>query len=324
MVGPASYEAEFPLTNSLLVDSTRVTVEVVDATVDCVSQDYGINAPGACPAQSYPLFDRPPLMAKLVINGPSAAPWSSAATVWVINNHWKSKAGDESANARLRVAQAGAVAERVQTLLSVDPNAQLVVLGDLNDFYEGAAVFTLQNETGLLHPYQWLPALQRYTYIFNGAAQVLDHVLLTPNLVPQVALVEILHIHADAAAGDSPLAHSDHDPVVLRLRPGGAATIRGTLGWGQIQVSASDRNGVVLAQTSSDANGEYRLWGLPPGTLTLQFDAPAWIMLAETTKTVEAAVGMNTTSMAQPRHTTAMTGAWVALNTPWLADALIP
>jgi hypothetical protein len=334
--GAASYESEFPLTNSILVDSSRVTVDLVDAVVGCSPQDYGIVPSGECPLGEHPVFDRPPLMAKLLIDGPPDAPWPKAQTVWVIDNHWKSKSGDESANARLRAAQASVVAERVQAILSVDAEAQIVVLGDLNDFYGGAAVATLQNATGLFHPYEFLPPLQRYTYIFNGAAQVLDHALMTPNLVPQLALVQILHIHADAATGASPLAHSDHDPVVLRVRPEGAALISGTLAWGDIGVSAYDASGNVLAQTTTDANGDFRLWGLPVGTVTLQLDTPTWIVANEPTTgpttgptaAIETVAGMMTQAMTpalpKARHTTAMAGAWVALHTPWLADTLIP
>lgn len=322
--GPASYEAEFPLTNSMLVDSARVTVELIDSVVGCAAKDYGITPSGACPVGEYPVFDRPPLLAKLVIAGPTDASWQNTATVWVIGNHWKSKSGDEEANARLRAAQAGAVAARVQAILSTDPAAQIVVLGDLNDFYTGAAVDALKSATGLFHPYEWLPPLERYSYLFNGAAQVLDHVLVTPNLATQLALVQILHLNADAPTGDSPLAHSDHDPVVLRLRPGGAAVLGGMLGWGEIEVRASDGNGALLAQATTDANGDFRLWGLPTGTVTLQFETPAWIVLDESTETVNAAAGLTTPELPRARHTTAITGAWLALNTPWLADSLQP
>lgn len=325
--GPSSYESEFPLTNSILVDSARVTVELTESVAGCDSQDFDIVNPGVCDTGEYPIFDRPPLLAKLDVNGSADAPWTSGETVWVINNHWKSKSGDEVANARLRAAQASAVAERVQTILASDPAAQVVVLGDLNDFYGGETVATLQSATDMFHPYAWLPPLQRYTYIFNGAAQVLDHALVTPNLAPQLSLVEILHIQADTPTGDSPLAHSDHDPVVLRLRPGGAAAIGGTLQWGQIAVSASDNSGNVVAQTVTDANGEYRLWGLPLGRVMLQFSAPAWIKVDAPTQTltqlVDTTAGMTTPDVPAMRHATAITGAWVALNTPWLADALI-
>jgi hypothetical protein len=322
--GAASFEAEFPLTNSILVDGSRVAVEFMEAVVGCSPQDYGLAPFGDCPAGEHPVFDRPPLLAKLVIDGPPAAIWQQKQTVWVIDNHWKSKSGDESANARLRAAQANVVAQRVSAILAADANAQIVVLGDLNDFYGGAAVAALQSATKLFQPYEWLPPQQRYTYIFNGAAQVLDHALVTPNLAPQLALVQILHIHADAAAGDSSLAHSDHDPVVLRLRPGGAAVVGGALQWGEIEVVAGDGNGMAVGRTITDANGDYRIWGLPVGVVTVHLQAPAWIKLDAPALIVDAQAGLTTPAMPQARHTTAMAGAWLALNTPLLANVLLP
>jgi hypothetical protein len=328
IAGPASYDPEFPLTNSFLVDSTRVTVELVDAVVGCTTQDFGVTPSGLCPLGEHEVFDRPPLMAQLVIGGPPDAPWDAPQSVWVINNHWKSKAGDETANVRWRAVQSATVAERVQALLAVDADAQIVVLGDLNDFYKGAAVESLQAATNLFHPYDWLPPLQRYTYIFNGAAQTLDHALVTPNLASQLALVQILHIHANQPTGDSPLAHSDHDPVVLRVRPEGIAALGGTLQWAEITVRVTNGEDELLAQSVTDAQGEFRLWGLPPGEATLEVSTPAWILLGEVsalyTHTVQIEAGMATPTLPTLRHMSAISGAWLALQTPWLAQELLP
>jgi hypothetical protein len=96
------------------------------------------------------------------------------------------------------------------------------------------------------------------------------------------------------------------------------------LDWGQIEVRALDGSGALLAQASTDANGEYRLWGLPLAPLTLQYRAPEWIMLEEAAQRVETTAGMVMPTTPRARHTTAMTGAWIALHTPWLADSVIP
>jgi hypothetical protein len=326
--GPSSNDADFPLTNSFLVDSTRVSVELVDSVEGCTTQDFALAAPGLCPVGQYPVFARPPVMAQLVIASTGKNNVETRSRLWVINNHWKSKSGDERANARLRLAQATVVAERVQEIIAVDPAAQIMVVGDLNDFYGDAAVATLQSATGLFHLYEWLPPLDRYSYIFNGAAQVLDHLLVTPNLATEVALVQIVHLHADA-----PLAASDHDPVVVRVRPGGAAVVGGDLGWGGIHVTAGYGNGTVAAQAVTDAHGLYRLWGLPVGGILLKFDAPEWIVFdhsaqpgSQTTvgQTIDATAGMMMLNAPRSRHMSAITGAWLALNTPWLVDSVLP
>jgi hypothetical protein len=333
--GPTSDAPDFPLTNSILIDSARVQTETLEAVAGCSAQDFGVDAPGVCPAGEFPVFERPPLLARLVVGGSPGTPWPNTASLWVIDNHWKSKSGDENANIPLRAAQATAVAARVQAVTAADPDAQIVVLGDLNDYYDGAAVSTLQSATPLIHAYQWLPALDRYSYNFNGAAQVLDHLLVTPNLAPQLSLVRILHLYSDAPTGDSTLAHSDHDPVIVYVRPTGAALISGRLNWEGIELNATDGSGTLLAQATTDANGDFRLWGLPLGKATLQLNAPDWIVLDDPahlfsrplshplTWSVDAVAGVQTPALPRVRHTTAMTGAWLALSTPWLADTLI-
>lgn len=340
--GPGSFEADFPLTNSLLVDASRVNVQLVDSVTACSSVNYGASdrtvPSGLCPAGEYEVFERPPLVAQLQIDGPPDARWQTPETIWVINNHWKSKSGDEAANARLRAAQARAVADRVLVIQSVDPAAQVIVLGDLNDFYGGAAVSLLQEATGLIHAYAWLPRLDRYTYIFNGAAQVLDHLLMTPNMAQQVAGVDILHIHADFPTGDSPLAQSDHDPLMLRLQPAGAVVVGGSLGWAGFTLHAVDAGGNVLATAATNAHGEFRLWNVPAEVVALEIAAPEWIVLEDATLELDLASELGEQSdseqldsappnltmleTAQPRHQTAIAGAWVALNTPWLAELL--
>lgn len=164
---------------------------------------------------------------------------------------------------------------------------------------------------------------------------MLDHLLLTPNLAPQLSLVRILHLYSDAPTGELTLAHSDHDPVIVRVRPAGAALISGTLNWDAIDVSAGNDSGETLAQTTTDANGDFRLWGLPLEKVILQLNAPDWIVLDDPahlfpqplsnplTLRVDAIAGAQTPALPRARHTTAMTGAWLALSTPWLANTLI-
>ena len=64
---------------------------------------------------------------------------------------------------------------------------------------------------------------QRYTYIFQGESQVLDHILVTPNLMELLVRVDILHTNADYPFSDpedtSPLHKSDHDAVIVTFKP---------------------------------------------------------------------------------------------------------
>lgn len=298
--GPDTRSAEFPLTNSLLVATDRaetraetragmragMRVEVAELTQlqACAPRDYDVFAPGAC-RDGYPVFSRPPLVAALRVHGP----WADAQRLWVINNHWKSKAGNETANARLRLAQADAVAAAVQSITKADPAASVIVLGDLNDFVRGPAVEHLQTQTGLRSIFDWLPPLTHATYRFNGLAQVLDHLLLSPGLAEQVAYAQVVPLHA--AYADAP---SDHDPVLVWLRPGGSATLAGNVAFGGVEATARDLGGAPLATAVSDALGEFRLWGLPPGPATLHLALPAAWDAAYAPRWVDARPGLTT------------------------------
>ncbi len=128
--------------------------------------------------------------------------WGEPFALRVIVNHWKSKGGDETVNAVRREAQARHVATLVQERLDADPAAHVIVLGDLNDYYQSNAVEALRTsvQPPLVHSYDFLPPLDRYTYVFNGASQVLDHLLITANLLPLLAQVGI------AVPGERPVA----------------------------------------------------------------------------------------------------------------------
>ena len=229
MPGPQSSSPEFPLTNSLLARRDRVKVVAGAGRQACSAVDYDVVAEvGACPDGQYALFDRPPLVVDVQVTGTWGAPYP----LRVIVNHWKSKGGDETVNAGRRLAQAAFVAGLAQESLDADPGAHVVVLGDLNDYYGSAPVETLRSGTqpALVHLFDFLPEVDRYTYIFNGGSQTLDHVLISPALEPHVAEVQPVHVNADfAAPGDEAGMHhaSDHDPVLVRVRPAGAAWLGG-------------------------------------------------------------------------------------------------
>ncbi|RMF43054.1 MAG: hypothetical protein D6755_10760, partial [Anaerolineae bacterium] len=154
------------------------------------------------------LTSRPPLMLHVRIG---------SREVYVINNHFTSMAGGVEATEPRRNAQAAWNVKLVQDIQAQNPDAWIVVLGDLNSFYDSLPLDTLR-AAGLRHVFESLPEAERYTYIYQGEAQTLDHILVTEPMWNALARVEVLHVNADFTLPDendtSPRRKSDHDPVV--------------------------------------------------------------------------------------------------------------
>ncbi|GAA3743294.1 endonuclease/exonuclease/phosphatase family protein [Streptomyces tremellae] len=142
--------------------------------------------------------------------------------VFVVSNHFVSKGGDESLTSQhqpptrsseaQRQEQAKAVNSFVRDIRAVRKNADVVVLGDLNDFQFSGTLAAL-TKGGVLHDdIDTLPVPERYSYVYNGNTQTLDHILTTPSITD--FRYDSVHINAEFARQDS-----DHDPQVLRLRP---------------------------------------------------------------------------------------------------------
>jgi hypothetical protein len=96
----------------------------------------------------------------------------------VINNHFNSKGGDQSlfgenqppvrGSETERHTQANAVKALVESILALDPNANVVVLGDLNDFQFSETLNILKSAGLYSLTDELLPTEEQYTYIFNG------------------------------------------------------------------------------------------------------------------------------------------------------------
>jgi hypothetical protein len=179
------------------------------------------------------LFSRPPLvvLAWVCHNGcPGISGWGNfsygtepedAFQVWLIINHWKSKVEDSYTiqyTLQRRVAQSSFVASLVQEILDMDGGANLIVLGDLND-YPTSQPLNILTSQGLLDMTTRVEKPNRYTYIYEGVSSVLDYVLarLQPPLAPGTVNAE--HINADfpfmyTGIDDSMTRSSDHDPVL--------------------------------------------------------------------------------------------------------------
>lgn len=326
LAGPQTTNPEFPLTNSLLTRTDRVQVQQAALRQACSTQDYEVTVlPADCPAGQFALFDRPPLVVDLDVMGS----WDDPFPLRVIVNHWKSKAGDEKINAARRELQARHVASLVQESLSTDPARGVIVLGDLNDYYQSGPVEALRTavQPALVHTYAFLPTLDRYTYVFNGASQVLDHILITPNLLPTLAEVDPVHINANfpyPVHVDFSQAHhaSDHDPVQIRLRPTGAAMLGGNLTYGGIKVQLHDATGQLLAETVTDALGDFRFWNLALGPVKLTLQSPTFLTLAETESTLMLLPGYNELAPLSIQHQSSEVGIAAALSAAALVESI--
>jgi hypothetical protein len=145
---------------------------------------------------------RKPLIAEFTFNGQK---------LFVIANHFVSKIGGSPSDAQ-RLKQAEVVNQFAGEILNVDPQANLVVLGDLNDFVGSPPLKALEG-TILTNLIEQVPIVDRFTYEFKGKKQVLDHILISPNLKNASPEIEIAHINIDFSD-----KASDHDPLVSRFR----------------------------------------------------------------------------------------------------------
>lgn len=144
--------------------------------------------------------------------------------VWVIVNHFKSKSEDtEDVQYTLprRLEQANFVADLFHEIQASDWDAKVIVLGDLNDFLNSETLAVLK-DAGLIDLLYETPKLNRYTYIYKGESEVLDHILINQRLRRQFRSLEPIHINADypvALEGTPDLSHrsSDHDAVVVKF-----------------------------------------------------------------------------------------------------------
>ncbi|MEM9292987.1 MAG: esterase-like activity of phytase family protein [Acidobacteriota bacterium] len=148
--------------------------------------------------------------------------------VFLINNHLKSKGGDDRIygspqppvprTEAPRLESALVLRTVVDSILAANPAAHIVLLGDLNEHEFRAPLRALtevgkEGEPGLVNLIEGIPTADRYTYNWRGNSQILDHILVSPSLADR-AEIRILHVNTDVPASR---AGSDHDPVITRL-----------------------------------------------------------------------------------------------------------
>ena len=168
---------------------------------------------------------RKPLVAEFTFAG---------ETIFAIANHFASKGGDDPLFGRWqqpvrssetqRHLQAQEVRSFVDQVLAADQSANVVVLGDINDFEFSRTVDIMvgAGATALVDLPRTLPVKERYSYVFEGNSQILDQILVSQALTvaghsgkEPAFEYDIVHTNSEFHDQDS-----DHDPQVVRLAIG--------------------------------------------------------------------------------------------------------
>ncbi|MFJ6621808.1 endonuclease/exonuclease/phosphatase family protein [Kitasatospora sp. NPDC091335] len=142
--------------------------------------------------------------------------------VFVIANHFNSKGGDQGIDSRFQQPTRGSEVQRIKQatieqafvakLLAADKEARVVSLGDFNDYQFSPALAALTKDGVLRDLVNQLPETEQYSYVYQGNSQVLDHILVSPEV--GYAKYDVVHINAEFAQ-----QASDHDPQVVRIKP---------------------------------------------------------------------------------------------------------
>lgn len=157
---------------------------------------------------------RKPLAAQFDFQGES---------VVVIANHWNSKSGDTPLFGSKQPPVYGSEVQRqkianvvynfVKDIKTKNPDANVVSLGDFND-YQFSESLLIHEGSLMKNMINLVETPDRYTYLYQGNSQVLDHILVSKNLESKTK-IDILHINADFT--DMAGRASDHDPVMVQI-----------------------------------------------------------------------------------------------------------
>lgn len=163
------------------------------------------------------LFSRPPLIADVSVKSDDGSVTDSFT---IVANHLISKFSPSGAPTDpIRIAQGKFINSLVKDLRTDAPGRDVVVIGDMNDRHNSAAIKALRGpqKNPLLTNaiYDHVPPAERYSYVFQGAPELIDHVLVTPGMAARVARAGVAHLNADVPYshtwGTAPIGSSDHD-----------------------------------------------------------------------------------------------------------------
>jgi predicted extracellular nuclease len=288
--------------SGFLVKSSRVDV----ISVEQIGKDTTYTPPGQAPGAPLPLLnDRPPLVLKAAVNGPVATPFP----VTVIVNHLRSLSGIDGTDGERIRAKRRAQAEFLASLIqSHQATERVISIGDYNAFpFNDGFVDVVGTIKGTPTPVDQvalasadlldpdltnlgdgLGPTQQYSFVFDGNAQALDHILVNSLALKRFTRAGYARSNADfpeSLRGDAtrPERLSDHDAAIAYFSFPGAPIVT-LVGEQQLDLeaytsftdpgaSAQTDEGPLLVTTSGtvDVNtpGDYTLtYGATNGYLT--------------------------------------------------------
>lgn len=171
------------------------------------------------------LYARAPLIVDFRLHGAAQAA-DGAGLLTIITNHFKSKLGGSKPEPR-RQAQGEQLGAWVDARRAQQPHVPVMVVGDLNATYDDGAYKKLASRADGTQRLYDVPLkmadADRYTYIYRGHRDMLDHMMVTPELQDALIGARIPHFNSGAAdkkqVGDATVANgvSDHDPIIAEF-----------------------------------------------------------------------------------------------------------
>ena len=175
--------------------------------------------------------------------------------VFAVTNHFNSKGGDHPLFGRFqppvrssevqRHQQAQIVNDFVDSILALDAGASVIVEGDINDF-EFSRTMELLEGGVLTALMKTLPPEERYSYVFEGNSQSLDHIVASSSLLARPFAFDAVHVNSEFYD-----QLSDHDPLVARFT---INTAPGVDAGGPYAVA--EGGSATLSATGSDSEGD--------------------------------------------------------------------
>ncbi len=238
------------------VDRPGGTSTAPNAVVGTGSGTQLLYSPGRIDPANVAFTDsRKPLAGEFMFNGHQ---------LFVISNHWNSKSGDDQLfgvkqppvlySEVQRNAQAAVVHDFANSILAANSNANVVALGDLNDYQFSTPIAILKGGSTILwNLIDTLPPTEQYTYVFEGNSEVLDHILFSGALMARPHTYDVVHVNSEFAS-----KVGDHDPQVAIVTLNDPPTVNAGGPY-----SVAEGGSVTLIATGTDLEG---------GTLTYAWD----------------------------------------------------